>query len=347
MRALAVLLVAAAVAARTGVELLPAAPPLRHRPALGLDRIVRLHIEYDETLAAQHGEAVEDFIREAVARHNAEWRRYRREWFEPVRLTLRPAGEERDASFVLAKLLQGTTEAADTIHVRIVGHPLEVYSSGTQAMPVGGLAYRGSDVVLISATPGVTAELLAYYLFHELGHCWDAYDIPFHGGDTTFGSKTRMTFDIDSGNEEILEDARGPLPRATPRRAPMLIREKLLRTVRVKHAAELADLLLHEPSPANPAYVRKKRALLSRAGEERAEISAILGTYEITPQDALHDADMRHRIADHYWRANDAIRRRDYDTAEAELRSIRALAAASPEVHRLVGAVERKVRKRR
>lgn len=331
--------------------LLPHDPPSQRAHPMTLDRIVRLHVEYDETLIEQHGEAVEEFIREAVALHNVEWRRYRRDWFDVAQLTFRPSGKERDASYVLASFLHRTAEAADTIHVNIVGRALEVYTNGVQPMPVGGLAYRGSDAVLISALPGVPAELLAYYLFHELGHCWDAHDIPFHGGDTTFGSKTRMTFEIDAGNEEIMDDAPGPLPRATPRRAPMFIREKLLRawdaTRGTPVAGPLHDLLLHEPSPANPSYMAKKRALLLAAAHDRERVTNLLRTYEITPRDVREDANVRHQIADHYWRANDAIRKRDYDTAEAELQTIRTMAAASPGEHMLVGAVERKVRKRR
>ena len=85
----------------------------------------------------------------------------------------------------------------------------------------------------------------------------------------------------------------------------------------------------HSLSPEQVAEVLRAASQLVDDRPLVMGSQAILGTYEITPQDALHDADMRHRIADHYWRANDAIRRRDYDTAEAELRSIRALAAAS------------------
>jgi hypothetical protein len=55
---------------------------------------------------------------------------------------------------VLAKFLHRTAEPPDTIHVHITGRLLEVYTSGTHAMPIGGLAYRGSDALVISATPG-------------------------------------------------------------------------------------------------------------------------------------------------------------------------------------------------
>lgn len=330
---------------------LPVAPPPAKLAALpAFDRVIRLDIEYDQVLVEQHGDRVEGFIREALAIHNLEWRRYRREWFELGALTFRPSTSDRDASYVLAKYLHRTTEEPDTIHINITGRPLEVYTSGTHATPIGGLAYRGSDAVVISSTRGVTVELLAYYLFHELGHCWDAYDIPFHGGDTTFGSKTRMTFEVDAGNEEIMEDSAGPLPRGTPKRAPMVIREKLARARAVTRDlpvyAAIHDLLLHEPSPANPVYIAKKGAVLQAAGRQREKVADLLRTYEITRRQMRDDAAVRQQIAEHYWRANDAIRKRDYDTADAELQMLRAI-GASPDVHMLVGAVEKKVRRRR
>ena len=330
---------------------LPAAPPSTSRAVLPpFDRVIRLNVEYDEVLAEQHGERLEDFIRETIAIHNLEWRRYRREWFQLDRLTLRPSTDDLDASYVLAKFLHRTTEAPDTIHVLITGRPLEVYTSGTSAVPIGGLAYRGSDALLVTATPGVSVGLLAFYLFHELGHCWDAYDIPFHGGETTFGSKTRMTFEVDAGNEEIMEDSAGPLPRNTPKRAPMVIREKLDRARAVTRElpvyTAIHDLLLHEPSPSNPAYIEKKGIVLARAGADRAKVADLLRTYEITRNQLRDDAAIRQQIAEHYWRANDAIRKRDYETADAELEMIRTIGAL-PDVHMLVGAVQKKVRRRR
>ncbi len=217
-------------------------------------------------------------------------------------------------------------------------------------MPIGGLAYRGSDALVISSTPGVTVDLLAYFLFHELGHCWEAYDIPFHGGDTTFGSKTRMTFDVDAGNEEIMEDSAGPLPRSTPKRAPMIIRGKLARARAVARElpvyTAIHDLLLHEPSPSNPAYIEKKGVVLASAGADRPKVADLLRRYEMTRRQLRDDAEVRQQIADHYWRANDAIRNRDYETADAELQMIRSI-SASPAVHMLIGAVQKKVRRRR
>jgi hypothetical protein len=314
------------------------------------DRVIRLNVEYDDALREQHGRQLEAFVREAIAIHNVEWRRYRREWFVLGQLTFRPSAPDRDASYVLAKYLHRTTEEPDTIHVNLTGRPLEVYTSGTHATGIGGLAYRGSDALVISATPGVTVELLAYYLFHEVGHCWDAYDIPFRGGDTTFGSKTRMTFEIDAGNEEIMEDSAGPLPRGTPSRAPMVIRGKLAHARAVARElpvyAAIHDLLLHEPSPSNPAYIEKKGVVLARAGVHRTRVADLLRTYEITRRQLRDDTEVRQQIAEHYWRANDAIRNRDYETAEAELQMIRTI-GASPDVHMLVGAVEKKVRRRR
>lgn len=331
----------------------PAAPPRHEAPDLtGRDPVVKVHVEYDEHLVAQHGENVEQFIRDAVMRHATEWRRYRREWFDVERLTFRPSGSERDASYVLAAFQRRSPEAPGTIHVRLVGRPLEVYTSAVRPVTVAGVAYRGSDTVVISATRGVSAELAGYYLFHEIGHCWGAHDLPFGGGDSTFGSKSRYTFDIDAGNAEIIHDSGGPKPRTAPARAPLMIEGKLGEAealgLDAATNARLSDLLLHEPSPANPAYQRKKRQLLaSRPRGEAAAIASLLKPYEITRRQARQDGDLRARIAEHYWRANDALARHDYLTAELELAAIRAADASSPDVHLLVGAVERKIRRRR
>ncbi|HEV3485864.1 MAG TPA: hypothetical protein VG106_10675 [Vicinamibacterales bacterium] len=327
------------------------APPEQRAAALDPERIITLHVEYDDSFVAQYGDRVEEVLREAIAIHNLEWHRYRREWFRLGDLTFRPSGSERDASYVLANFLHRTLSSPDAIHLNIVGRQLEVYTSGTRAMAIGGLAYRGSDVLLISAAPGASTELLAYYLFHELGHCWDAFDIPFDGGDSTFGSKTRMTFHVDAGNEEIMEDSAGPLPRDTRGRAPRIIREKLARARAAAGRSPvypaLHDLLLHEPSPANPAYVSKKQEVLAAAGTDAAKVASVVRRYEMTRQHLREDAAVRRQIADHYWRAHDAIAARDYDAADVELAAIRTLAVSTPDVHMLIGAVERKVRKRR
>ena len=218
-------------------------------------------------------------------------------------------------------------------------------------MPIGGLAYRGSDTVIVSATPGIGSELLAYYLFHELGHCWDAYDIPFGGGETTFGNKTRMTFRIDAGNEEIMEDAPGPLPRDAPRRAPALLRRRLFEARAAfgdkPFFGALHDLLLHEATPANPAYAAKKEAVLRSAPTEADTIRGFLQRLEPTQEHLNDDRELRQHIAEHYWRANDAIADSDLDRAEIEIDAIRTLADSAPDVHLLVGAVSKKIRRRR
>ena len=326
----------------------PAVPPAL-RPPAAADRVIRLNVEYDQLFAKLHGDRVEVVVLEAIAIHNTEWRQYRREWFELGGLTFRASGGERDAAYVLANFLHRTVAAPDTIHVLVTGRPLEVYGGGRT--PIGGLAFRGSDAILVSAGSGIGSEMLAYYLFHEIGHTFDAYDIPFGGGDTTFGSKSRITFEIDAGNEELIAGSRGPRPRDARHRAPMVLREKLARGRAVaretKLYAPLHDLLLHDPSPSNPAYVAKKRKLLASAGEQAPEIAALLAGYEPTREQLADDREVREQIAGHYWRANDAIRRRDYDTAGAELQAIRALAESSPDVRMLVGAAAKKVRKRR
>ena len=329
---------------------LPQQPPRQNEEREPFDRRVRLEVEYDDAFAALHGAEVEERIREAVAIHNLAWRRFRREWFELARLTFRPSPRQRDASYVLASFLQRTTGKPDTIHVVITGRPLEVYSSGTRATPIGGFAYRGSDALAISATPGVTTGMLAYYLFHEIGHCWEALDIPFHGGDTTYGSKSAFTFVVDAGNEQIMEDSPGPAPRGTPRRAPAVIRQRLAEARRVARDLPMYprvhDLMLHEPSPANPAYLAKKRAVLAAAGPHRAKVARLLATFEPTRQHLRDDAEVRRQIAEHYWRANDALRSEQLECAQAELNAIRAIATPS-DVHMLVGAVQKRVRRRR
>jgi hypothetical protein len=350
-RRLAMVVLAFVLTAPANVGQFPSRPPRPDSVQSPHDeRVVRLVIEYDDAFVSQHGAAAEDVIREAVALHNIEWRRYRREWFE-IDLVRGQTSDERDASYVLAKFLHRTVSAANTIHVLMTGAPLEVYTTGTHATAIGGLAYRGSDALVISATPGVTAPLIAYYLFHELGHCWDAYDIPFGGGDTTYGSKTRTTYRVDAGNEEIIEDSPGPRPRDTRHRAPALLREKLARARVVaketRSYVPLHDLLLYEPSPANSAYMAKKQELLAHAGSERKAIASLLHRYELTPRHAREDQTFREQLAAHYWRANDAIADRNYDVAEQELAAIQSLAESMPDVHLLVGAVEKKIRKRR
>jgi len=86
--------------------------------------------------------------------------------------------------------------------------------------------------------------------------------------------------------------------------------------------------------------------VLAAAGADREKLADLFRAYGITRRQMRDDAEVRQQIAEHYWRANDAIRRRDYETADAELQIIRSI-GASPDVHMLVGAVEKKVRRRR
>ena len=328
----------------------PLAPPAQIDLTHSIDRTITLEIHVDDDFVRQHAGRAEEFIREAVTIHNIEWRRYRREWFHVTALQQRPSEPERDGSYVLAKFHHSTKEARDTIHVLLTGLPLEVYTNGRDAVAVAGLAYRGSDTIVISATSGVPADLLGYYLFHELGHSWDARDLPFRGGDSTFGSRSGPTFRIDAGNEEIIEESAGPQPRSAPYRAPFVIREKLGSAQSAVADPEirtrLSDALLHEPSPANPAYVKKRDEVLAGAGPHRDAAAAVFRRYEITPDGVRDDIRDMEQIASHYWRANDAIARDDLAAAEIELEAIRVLDHSASGVHHLVSAVGKKIRKR-
>jgi len=342
-------------AGRSSNRGLPVHPPhqVAARAALdpeAFDRVIRLDVEYDETFLEQHGDRVEEVVTEAIALHNLEWRRYRREWFVPGSLTFRPSGDERDATYVLARFMHRTVHDHDTIHVNLLGRQLEVYSSGRGATAIGGLAYRGSDALLVSVAPGATTHLIAYYLFHELGHCWDALDIPFRGGDSTYGAKSKITFDIDAGNEEVMEHAPGPSDRTTRGRAPVVIRQKLAHAWRETGGTplygRLHELLLHEPSPSNPAYLRKKSELLADAGDAAERVESVIARYEVTRSDLRDDAELRQQIAEHYWRANGALAAGDLDCAAAEIEVIKSISASTPDVHFLVGAVEKKIQKK-
>lgn len=325
----------------------PSIAPAAKRAVLEFpERRVRLDIEIDPLLAAR-GKEFELLLREAVAIHNVEWRRYRREWFEIARI--RTVEEEgRDALYALARLSLRTQERPDTIHVRIVGTPLEVYSTGRDVTPVAAMAYRSSDAVVVAAIPGVSAELLAYYFFHELGHCWDGRDLQIRGGNSTFGEG--ISFEIDPGNAEMIELASGPLPRTTPHLAPAVVRRKL-RHVRgtvmdpcMRERVE--DLILHEASPANPVYVEKKRAVLRESGPERARIAGLLKRYEARPRQTP-DATALENLAQSYWLAHEAIVAGDFATAERELAAMEDLHGAPETFQMLVGAAKQKVRKRR
>ena len=329
----------------------PEAPPVTPRAELA-ERLIRLRIAVDDTFVRHHGADYESFVHEIVAIHNIEWRRLRHEWFEVADVSIIPSTGIRDASWVLSNHVHQTVHEPDTINVRITGEPLEIYGNGVTPRPVGGLAFRGSDTVVISATRTVNADLAAYYLFHEIGHCWDAFDLPFGGGHSTFGSKRFATFDVDAGNGQIMEDSRGPRPRDTRNLAPAFIRARLMRARAAVTNPEvfrrLHDLLLHEPSPINRAYVAKRKNLLRTAGADRAAVSRILKQYEISPRHAKAEADSRRELADQYWIANDAIRRGDVLRAEIALAVIdRIQAESDADAHLVVAAVGRKIRSAR
>jgi hypothetical protein len=306
-------------------------------------------VTYDADFDRDREGKAEEFIEHALGIVNVEWQRYRGEWFEISELQLRSSGRELDATHVLSSFLLSTTSEPSTIRIRIVGRQLEVYSDGRTAMPVGGLAFRGSDVVLVSAPANVTVELLAYYLFHEIGHLWEAYDIPFAGGETTYGEKSRYTFDVDAGNAEILDGSRGPSPRSTPNLAPAIISGRFAEARRLTRdtaiLGRLHDLLLHEPMPSNPAWERKKRELFAIVPDER--IRRFVLDQETTPVERREESEVRRQLAAHYWRANAALTAGDAVCAEQELSAMRLLqeTEANENVRILLGAVERKIRR--
>ena len=329
---------------------IPETPPPLPRPSTA-DPVIRLRVVVDDALARQHGEHLHSFLSEAVAIHNVEWRRVRREWFVLDEVVIEPRIQSRDALYQLARLVHQTVQVPGTIHVRITGQPLEIYGSGVPRA-VGGLAFRGSDALVVSATPGVAADLLAYYLFHEIGHCFDAFDLPFGGGHSTFGHKQFATFDVDAGNGQIMEDSPGPRRRDTPRLAPAVIRARLataraaVRDPRVYR--DLHDLLLHDVSPANREYVTKRDALLAGAGPDGPGVVRVLRRYEVTPQHVRAEAAARRDVSEQYWIANDAIKRGDMATAEAALACIETLHQSEQgDTSLLVSAVGKKIRRRR
>lgn len=330
-----------------GLPSSPPAPVVVQPRNVTSSRIV-VNVEYDHAFLEQHGPSTRDFINESLTKHNIEWLRFRDDIFVLGELSLHDSGIEEDASHLLAEFMLRTAASPGTVNVRLTGRPLKVYSDGIGAQQIGGLAYRRSDAVVISSTPGVTTDLLAYHLFHELGHCWDAYDLPFKGGESTFGEGT--SFEVDAGNVEILTASKGPQPRATPNLAPRLIELKLRRarsaTADDETYKRLADLMLHEPSPSNHSYVRKKRQLLTEVdAPDRRRIEAVVRTYEITPRHQRADAALMERIAEHYWEADRAIRAGDDDRAAAAIEKMHALHEQNPHLHLLVGAVERKLRR--
>jgi hypothetical protein len=195
----------------------------------------------------------------------------------------------------------------------------------------------------------VTVELLAYYLFHEIGHLWEAYDIPFAGGETTYGDKSRYTFDVDAGNAEILDGSRGPSPRSTPNLAPAIISRRFAEARRLTRdvtiLGRLHDLLLHEPTPSNPAWERKKTELFDTVHDER--IRRFVLNQETTPRERHEETEVRRQLAAHYWRVNEALTNGDTAVADQELEAMRLLqeTEANENVRILLGAVERKIRK--
>lgn len=335
-----------------GPETPPAPPATDNRRAhewLSPRRVIRVSVAYDADFDRDRDGKAEELIEQALGIVNIEWQRYRGEWFEISEFQLQSSGPELDASHVLGSFLLSTAWEPSVIRVRIVGRQLEVYSDGRTAMPVGGLAFRGSDVVLVSAPANVNLELLAFLLFHEIGHLWEAYDIPFAGGDTTYGDKSRYTFDLDAGNAEILDSSRGPSPRTTPNLAPAIIDRRFAEARRLTQDAailgRLQDLLLHEPMPSNPAWERKKRELFDMVHDER--IRRFVLDQETTPRERREETEVRRQLAAHYWRANEALSNRDATVAEQELDAMRLLqeTEANENVRILLGAVERKIRK--
>lgn len=317
---------------------------------LSLRQVVRVSVAYDSAFARDHAGKAEELIAQALGIVNIEWQRYRAEWFEIADMQLQSSGDELDASHVLGSFLLGTSAEPATIRVQIVGRQLEVYSNGRAATPVGGLAFRGSDVLAVSAPASVTVDLLAYYLFHEIGHLWEAFDIPFAGGETTYGDKSRYTFDVDAGNAEILDGSSGPAARDTPNLAPAIIARRLAAarklTTDPMHLRRLHDLLLHEPVPSNPAWVRKKQELFADVRDER--IRQFVRDQETTPRERREETEVRKQLAAHYWRANEALTKGDTALAEEQLEAMRVLqeAEANANVRILLGAVERKIRRR-
>lgn len=335
-------------------ERMPASPPpvsdRRAREWLAPRKVVRVSVAYDAAFAGDRAGKAEEVIDEALGIVNIEWQRYRGEWFEIAGLRLRSSGEELDASHVLGSFLLGTTAEPSMIHVSIVGRQLEVYSDGRGAKPVGGLAFRGSDVAVVSAPANVTVELLAYYLFHEIGHLWEAFDIPFAGGDTAYGDKSRYTFDVDAGNAEILETSRGPAPRHTPDVAPAILERRFAAARKLTAdpplLGRLYDLLLHEAVPSNPAWMRKKQELLAAVRDE--SIRRFVQEQETTPQERREESEVRRQLAGHYWQAHEALAEGNTALAEEQLEAMRVLqqAEANANVRILIGAVERKIRRR-
>jgi hypothetical protein len=68
----------------------------------------------------------------------------------------------------------------------------------------------------------------------------------------------------------------------------------------------------------------------------------------VTPRERREETEVRRQLAAHYWRAHEALEQGQAGVAEEELEAMRVLqeAEANANVRILVGAVERKIRKR-
>src|SRR5688572_14960114 len=80
---------------------IPEDPPRLPAPETP-ETVVRLRIVVDDAFIASRGGFWRSFIEEAVAIHNVEWRRVRREWFEIDEIAVERNNGVRDASWVLA-----------------------------------------------------------------------------------------------------------------------------------------------------------------------------------------------------------------------------------------------------
>mgnify|MGYP006207762537 CR=1 FL=1 len=82
-------------------------------------------------------------------------------------VTVEPSAGTRDASWMLANLLQKSVHERNVIHVKITGEPLEIYTSGRSARAVGALdelRQRHPDAVVAAVSHGdVIRSLLVYY----------------------------------------------------------------------------------------------------------------------------------------------------------------------------------------
>jgi hypothetical protein len=110
-------------------------------------------------------------------------------------------------------------------------------------------------------------------------------------------------------------------------------------------AARIDDSLLREPVEHNPSWRRKKAALLAGIRDER--LVRFIREQETTPRERRAETELRRKLATHYWKANEALRRGDAVDAELELEEMILLQEpeANENIRILVGAVERKIRR--